>query len=67
VSDTRLSGRTSASHPQLQQDQQKVPPALAAAVLDRARAMIEDAVDRMKTEAGDVTLIAVRRVYVLAR
>jgi N-methylhydantoinase A/oxoprolinase/acetone carboxylase beta subunit len=37
----------------------KMPPALAAAVLDRARAMIEDAVDRMKTEAGDVTLIAV--------
>ena len=37
----------------------KVPPALAAAVLDRARAMIEDAVDRMKSEAGDVTLIAV--------
>jgi N-methylhydantoinase A/oxoprolinase/acetone carboxylase beta subunit len=37
----------------------KVPPALAAAVLDRARAIIEDAVDRMKTEAGDVTLIAV--------
>ena len=37
----------------------KVPPALPAAVLDRARAMIEDAVDRMKTEAGDVTLIAV--------
>jgi N-methylhydantoinase A/oxoprolinase/acetone carboxylase beta subunit len=37
----------------------KVPPALAAAVLDRARAMIEDAVDRMKTAAGDVTLIAV--------
>ena len=34
----------------------KVPPALAAAVLDRARAMIEDAVDRMKTEVGDVTL-----------
>jgi N-methylhydantoinase A/oxoprolinase/acetone carboxylase beta subunit len=30
----------------------KVPPALAAAVLDRARAMIEDAVDRMKTEAA---------------
>lgn len=29
----------------------KVPPALAAAVLDRARAMIEDAVDRMKTDA----------------
>jgi hypothetical protein len=28
-------------------------------VLDRARATIEDAVDRMKTEAGDVTLIAV--------
>jgi hypothetical protein len=37
----------------------KMPPARAAAVLDRARAMIEDAVDRMKTEAGDVTLIAV--------
>ena len=37
----------------------KVPPALAAAVLDHARAIIEDAVDRMKTEAGDVTLIAV--------
>jgi N-methylhydantoinase A/oxoprolinase/acetone carboxylase beta subunit len=37
----------------------KVPRALAAAVLDRARAMIEDAVDRMKTEAGDITLIAV--------
>jgi len=29
----------------------KVPPALAAAVLDRGRAMIEDAVDRMKTDA----------------
>ena len=28
-------------------------------MLDRARAMIEDAVDRMKTEAGEVTLIAV--------
>ena len=28
-------------------------------MLDRARAMIEDAVDRMKTEAGDVTLITV--------
>jgi N-methylhydantoinase A/oxoprolinase/acetone carboxylase beta subunit len=39
----------------------KVPPALAAAVLDRARAMIEDAVDRMKTAAGDVTLIRGRR------
>ncbi len=37
----------------------KVPPALAAAVLDHAQAMIEDAVDRMKTDAGDVTLIAV--------
>jgi N-methylhydantoinase A/oxoprolinase/acetone carboxylase beta subunit len=37
----------------------KLPLAVAAAVLDRARAMIEDAVDRMKTEAGDVTLIAV--------
>jgi hypothetical protein len=27
--------------------------------VDRARAMIEDAVDRMKTEAGDIILIAV--------
>ncbi len=36
-----------------------VPPALAAAVLAEARAKIEDAVDRMKTEVGDVTLIAV--------
>ncbi|HEY1795859.1 MAG TPA: hydantoinase/oxoprolinase family protein [Stellaceae bacterium] len=34
-------------------------PALARAVLDRARETIEDAVDRMKTEAGGVTLIAV--------
>jgi N-methylhydantoinase A/oxoprolinase/acetone carboxylase beta subunit len=37
----------------------KMPPALPAAVLDRARAMIEDAVDRMKTEPGDLILIAV--------
>jgi N-methylhydantoinase A/oxoprolinase/acetone carboxylase beta subunit len=36
-----------------------IDPALAKAVLDRARETIEDAVDRMKTEAGDVTLIAV--------
>jgi N-methylhydantoinase A/oxoprolinase/acetone carboxylase beta subunit len=31
----------------------------AAAVLDLARGKLEDAIDRMKTEAGDVTLIAV--------
>jgi len=31
----------------------------AAAVLDLAREKLEDAIDRMKTEAGDVTLIAV--------
>ena len=30
-----------------------------AAVLDEARAKIEDAIDRMKTEAGDLPLIAV--------
>jgi N-methylhydantoinase A/oxoprolinase/acetone carboxylase beta subunit len=36
-----------------------IDPALAKSVLDRARETIEDAVDRMKTEAGDVTLIAV--------
>jgi N-methylhydantoinase A/oxoprolinase/acetone carboxylase beta subunit len=34
-------------------------PALAAAVLDTAKRKIEDAIDRMKTEAGDVPLIAV--------
>jgi N-methylhydantoinase A/oxoprolinase/acetone carboxylase beta subunit len=32
---------------------------LARAVLEEARAKIEDAVDRMKTEAGDLPLIAV--------
>jgi N-methylhydantoinase A/oxoprolinase/acetone carboxylase beta subunit len=36
-----------------------VPPDLARAVLDAARAKLEDAIDRMKTEAGDVPLIAV--------
>ncbi|HTV87673.1 MAG TPA: hydantoinase/oxoprolinase family protein [Stellaceae bacterium] len=36
-----------------------VPRELAQAVLDRARENIEDAIDRMKTEAGDVKLIAV--------
>src|SRR4051794_15292004 len=36
-----------------------VPPDLARAVLDLARAKLEDAIDRMKTEAGDVPLIAV--------
>jgi len=36
-----------------------MPPALAEAVLDSARQKIEDAIDRMKTEAGDVKLIAV--------
>jgi N-methylhydantoinase A/oxoprolinase/acetone carboxylase beta subunit len=36
-----------------------VPPDLARAVLDQAREKIEDAIDRMKTEAGDVRLIAV--------
>jgi hypothetical protein len=36
-------------------------------VLDRARAMMEDAVDRKKPEAGDVTLIAVGGLrYLLA-
>jgi len=36
-----------------------LPPALVEAVLARVRAMIEEGVDRMKTEAGDVPLIAV--------
>jgi N-methylhydantoinase A/oxoprolinase/acetone carboxylase beta subunit len=36
-----------------------VPPDLARAVLDLARTKIEDAIDRMKTEAGEVPLIAV--------
>jgi N-methylhydantoinase A/oxoprolinase/acetone carboxylase beta subunit len=36
-----------------------VPRELARAVLDEARAKLEDAIDRMKTEAGDVPLIAV--------
>ncbi len=36
-----------------------VPRKLAEAVLDKARAKLEDAIDRMKTEAGDVPLIAV--------
>ena len=36
-----------------------VPSALAAAVLDHARAALEDAIDRVKTEAGPVPLIAV--------
>ena len=36
-----------------------VPRALAQAVLDAARGKLEDAIDRMKTEAGDVRLIAV--------
>jgi N-methylhydantoinase A/oxoprolinase/acetone carboxylase beta subunit len=36
-----------------------LPRELVAAVLDEARAKIEDAVDRMKTEAGDLPLIAV--------
>src|SRR5205823_690395 len=36
-----------------------VPSDLARAVLDLARTKIEDAIDRMKTEAGDVPLIAV--------
>ena len=34
-------------------------PDLARGVLDAARAKLEDAIDRMKTEAGDVPLIAV--------
>ena len=37
----------------------RVPPDLAQAVLDLARAKLEDAIDRMKTEAGEVPLIAV--------
>jgi N-methylhydantoinase A/oxoprolinase/acetone carboxylase beta subunit len=36
-----------------------LPGDLVADVLERARAMIEDTVDRMKTEAGDLPLIAV--------
>jgi N-methylhydantoinase A/oxoprolinase/acetone carboxylase beta subunit len=36
-----------------------LPRALVAAVLDRTREKIEDAVDRIKTEAGEVPLIAV--------
>ena len=36
-----------------------MPRDLARAVLDVARAMLEDAIDRMKTEAGEVPLIAV--------
>jgi N-methylhydantoinase A/oxoprolinase/acetone carboxylase beta subunit len=36
-----------------------LPPARAEAALAAAAAMIEDAVDRMKTEAGDVPLVAV--------
>jgi N-methylhydantoinase A/oxoprolinase/acetone carboxylase beta subunit len=36
-----------------------VPPEIARAVLDLAQAKLEDAIDRMKTEAGDVPLIAV--------
>jgi N-methylhydantoinase A/oxoprolinase/acetone carboxylase beta subunit len=36
-----------------------VPRDLAHAVLDAAKAKLEDAIDRMKTEAGDVPLIAV--------
>jgi N-methylhydantoinase A/oxoprolinase/acetone carboxylase beta subunit len=36
-----------------------VPQALAQAVLDAAREKLEDAIDRMKTEAGPVPLIAV--------
>jgi N-methylhydantoinase A/oxoprolinase/acetone carboxylase beta subunit len=37
----------------------RVTPDLARAVLDVAQARLEDAIDRMKTEAGDVPLIAV--------
>jgi N-methylhydantoinase A/oxoprolinase/acetone carboxylase beta subunit len=37
----------------------ELPRAVADAVLDLARGKLEDAIDRMKTEAGDVTLIAV--------
>jgi len=36
-----------------------VPRDLARAVLDAAKAKLEDAIDRMKTEAGDVPLITV--------
>ena len=37
----------------------QMPRELARAVLAAARAMLEDAIDRMKTEAGDVPLLAV--------
>jgi N-methylhydantoinase A/oxoprolinase/acetone carboxylase beta subunit len=37
----------------------RLPHGLARAVLDKARFKLEDAIDRMKTEAGDVPLIAV--------
>jgi N-methylhydantoinase A/oxoprolinase/acetone carboxylase beta subunit len=37
----------------------ELPREVAGAVLDLARQKLEDAIDRMKTEAGDVTLIAV--------
>ncbi|HEY1261121.1 MAG TPA: hydantoinase/oxoprolinase family protein [Stellaceae bacterium] len=37
----------------------QLPRTLVAGVLDRAREKIEDAIDRIKTEAGDVPLIAV--------
>ncbi len=37
----------------------ELPRAVADAVLDLARGKLEDAIDRMKTEAGDATLIAV--------
>jgi N-methylhydantoinase A/oxoprolinase/acetone carboxylase beta subunit len=37
----------------------ELPREIADAVLDAARQKLEDAIDRMKTEAGDVTLIAV--------
>ena len=36
-----------------------IPAALAGAVLDLAKEKLEDAIDRMKTEAGEVPLIAV--------
>jgi len=36
-----------------------LPPRLVQAVLDAARIKLEDAIDRMKTEVGDVPLIAV--------
>jgi N-methylhydantoinase A/oxoprolinase/acetone carboxylase beta subunit len=37
----------------------EIPTDFARAVLDRARTRLEDAIDRMKTEAGDSALIAV--------